>query len=195
MNNTFACTLSTRAWYASICLSSFLRAASVFSLTATRGTPCCSKEVNFQPTSASLLDTHTHFPNDLYLFVGCYVWQYSLACVMPQRDAQSWRQHFRLSDNQHPNKIRTRHRRFFESNQDVQVGPFSVTLKARYPVRTFFKNLSFRFSLHRKSSQKSKHFHIPSQPIKHSSKRRGSSTSYRSIHSESVSNHYGFNSR
>ena len=59
--HTFACSLSTRAWYASICLSSFLRAASVFSLTATRGTPCCT-EVNFgQPASFSLANSHSCF--------------------------------------------------------------------------------------------------------------------------------------
>jgi len=57
--HTFACSLSTRAWYASICLSSFLRAASVFSLTATRGTPCC-REVNVgQPASSILANSHS----------------------------------------------------------------------------------------------------------------------------------------
>lgn len=115
---------------------------------------------------------------------------------MPQPDAQSWRQRLRLPNNKLPTKKqRTRHRRFFESDRDLHVGPFSLTLKARYPVRTFFKNLSFRFSLHRKSSQKSKHFHIPSQPIKHSSKRRASSTSHRTIHSEPVPNQHGRNLR
>ncbi|KAI5251654.1 WD40 repeat-like protein [Aureobasidium subglaciale] len=107
---------------------------------------------------------------------------------MPQTDASSWRQRLTPSKNKHPKKPRTQHRRFFESKQDVRIGPFSVTLKARYPVRSFFKNLSLRLSLHHKSSDEKKpnSFRIPSRPVKHSSKRRASSTSHRTIHSESI---------
>jgi hypothetical protein len=124
----------------------------------------------------------------------CLAKKVELVSWMPQPDAHSWRQHFRPRSNQLPKKHRTRHRRFFESNQDIQLGPFSLTLKARYPVRSFFKNLSLHFSLRRKSTHKPKSFHIPSHPIKHSSKRRGSSTSHRTIHSEPAPKHPWFHS-
>ena len=102
-------------------------------------------------------------------------------------DASNRRHHFRHPKNQPPKKPRTKHRRFFESNQDVKVGPFAVRVKARYPVRTFFKHLSLHFTLHpSKQKQKPKPFHIPSHPIDISSNQRRTSASHRTIPPETT---------